>query len=130
MSLTNYPATGPDGTIPVNDAIQLAKNWRDFLTASNQQFVGRSFFIPIIDFSNIQAFNPDAEGVRAYIGLDDPADPMTAKLILVPVVNGQDVLVVYPDASPGNLGDDGQSNTYDLTRMCPPVCPVGSPLSQ
>lgn len=130
MSLTNYPETGPDGTIPVNDAIQLAKNWRDYLTATSPQFVARSFFIPIIDFSNILAFNPDAEGVRAYIGLDDATDPMSAKLILVPVVNGEDVLVVHPDTTPGNLGDEGQSNTYDLTRMCPPYCQVGSPLSQ
>jgi hypothetical protein len=119
----------PEGTIPVDQAIQLAANWRTYLAASGQAFVAQSFLIPIIDFQNILEHNPDAQGVRAYIGLADPTDPLSAQLLFVPVSGGQDV--VYLTRHHGNGATTTlQSNVYDLTTVCPPMCPVpGSPLS-
>ena len=125
MSDENTQSTGPDGTVPVNSAIQWAQNWRTYLTTSGQAFNIQSFLIPIIDFKNILLNNPDAEGVRAYIGLDSATDPATAKLLLVPVVDGQDVLIVDTDYTGGLLGDGDVSNVYDMTRACPPNCTVG-----
>ena len=125
----------PEGTIPVDQAIQLTANWRDFLATSGQAFVAQSFLIPIINFQNILLYNPDAESVRAYIGLEDPTDPTTAQLLLVPVSGGQDVvtlpLPLGDGSGDGNVGDP-PSNIYDFTTVCPPVCPPpgGSPLSK
>ncbi len=124
--MSNYPQAGPDGTIPVDDALTYAQNWNDYLTASDQGFKVRSFNIPIIDFKNILKYNPTAESVNAYIGLKVANDPTSSLLILVPVVDGHNVVVVPADADLG-LGDENQSNTYDMTRPCPPTCPVGGP---
>jgi hypothetical protein len=130
MSEQNYPTSGPDGTVPVNDAITWAANWRTYLAASGQAFNVQLFDIPIIDFKNILQYNPDAESVRAYIGLESATDPATAKLLLVPVVDGNDVLHIDTESN-GGLQSGNSSNIYDLTNACPPTCgttDVGSPL--
>jgi hypothetical protein len=123
MSTENDP-NQPEGTIPVNEAITLTANWRTFLANSNQEFITRAFLIPIINFKNILLHNPDAEGVRAYIGLEDATDATTAKLVLVPVTNGEDVPILYRDGN-GGPGSEEQVNIFDLTRQCPPYCPTG-----
>ncbi|RFZ84085.1 hypothetical protein DYU05_00140 [Mucilaginibacter terrenus] len=123
MSEANYPTEGPDGTIPVQDGVNWTTNWRTYLDQSDNDFHIQYFNIPIVDFQNILTFNPGAESVRAYIGLTDATDPMTAKLILVPVVDGHDVIVVHPDLG-GGVAGDGQSNIYDMTQACPPNCPA------
>ncbi|MBD1395325.1 hypothetical protein [Mucilaginibacter glaciei] len=131
MSDSNNQSTGPDGTIPVNDAITLTRNWRTYLAASQQGFIAQSFSIPIVDFQNILTYNPDAEAVRAYIGLESATDPLSAKLVLVPVVDGQDVLFIDTTTPGGVGGDPNSSNVYDLTNVCPPTCAAtGSPLSE
>lgn len=128
MSTPNYPTSGPEGTIPVNEAIDWAQNWRTYIATSGQVFNVESFEIPIIDFKNILLHNPDAESVRAYIGLEDATDPTTAKLMLVPVVDGHDVVVI-PTTGNGGVGDGDQSNVYDVTKPCPPTCaPPTSPI--
>jgi hypothetical protein len=129
---TNNLNEDPEGTIPVNQAVQLAANWRVYLATSEQAFVAQSFLIPIINFQNILQYNPDADGVRAYIGLDDPTDPTTAQLLLVPVSGGQDI-VSLPHGNGGKHGGAGSvsSNVYDFTSVCPPMCAApGSPLSE
>ena len=86
--------------------------------------------IPIIDFKNILKYNPDAESVRAYIGLGDVNDPMSSNLILVPVVNGKDVIYKSASEKPA-LDSEIDSNIYDLSKVCPPNCSVNdSPLNQ
>jgi hypothetical protein len=119
MSTENPLINDPDGTIPVEVAKAWAANWRTYLANSGTAFIARSFLIPIIDFQNILLYNPNAEGVRAFIGLDDAEDPLSAKLMLVPVENGKEVLV-KPIVG-GGLGDS-QSNVYDFTKVCPPDC--------
>jgi len=129
---TNNLNEDPEGTIPVNQAVQLAANWRVYLATSGQAFVAQSFLIPIINFQNILQYNPDADSVRAYIGLEDPTDPTTAQLLLVPVSGGQDI-VSLPQGNGDGDGGVGSppSNIYDYTSVCPPTCAApGSPLSE
>ncbi|HTH83279.1 MAG TPA: hypothetical protein VL490_10110 [Mucilaginibacter sp.] len=130
MNVNDLPTSDPEGTIPVAEATRLTANWRAYLQVSKQAFATHAFLLPIIDFKNILQYNPDAEGIRAYIGLDDANDPTSAKMILVPVVNGQDVcyLPKPPGASLGD-DDDDTSNTYDVSTTCPPECPDKSPLN-
>jgi|GEM_PF-2631723 len=125
MSNENNLSNGAEGTIPVSDALTMTQNWRTYLAASQQGFVARSFVVPIINFTNILATNPEADGVRVYIGLEDATDPITAKLIFVPTVNNHDIPYIHPE---GNLGGDGNTNVYDLTTVCPPNCVVGDSL--
>lgn len=120
MSTENTPPQDPDGTIPVDVAREWAANWRTYLSTSNQDFITRSFTLPIIDFKNILLYNPDAESVRAFIGLESATDPLSAKLILVPIVDGKEILVTLTN----NLGDAGTSNVYDLSKACPPQCAI------
>jgi hypothetical protein len=119
MGIEDNPTTDPDGTIPVATAREWAANWRTYLSTSGQDFVTRSFLIPIIDFQNILAYNPDAENVKAFIGLTSATDPLTAKLILVPVGENEEVLVL-PIYGAG-MGEV-TSNVYDVTTACPPTC--------
>jgi hypothetical protein len=121
MSNENTSTNDPDGTIPVELAREWADNWRTYLSTSDSEFIARSFLIPIIDFQNIMLYNPDAEAVRAFIGLESATDPLSAKLMLVPVENGQEVLVKA--IAGGGLGGS-ESNVYDFTKACPPDCPV------
>jgi hypothetical protein len=111
MSTTN----DPEGTIPPDQAILWAKNWRDYMAASGQVFNVRAFKIPIIDIQNIMKYNPDADCVWAYIVLKTPNDPFSATMAMVPSVNGQQVMTL----------EDGESNVYDNMPYCPPVCYIG-----
>ena len=121
------PITDPDGTIPVDVAREWAANWRTFISTTNPDFITRSFLIPIVDFQNIVLYNPTAEAVKAFIGLTDPEDATTAKLMLVPVLEGEEKLEL--PLVGGGLGEI-QSNVYDMTTACPPTCgtPVGDTL--
>jgi hypothetical protein len=128
MSEINNLSGDPDGTIPVKDAIELAANWRNYLETSGQAFAAHAFLIPIISFKNILLHNPLAEGVRAYIGLTDPTDPTSAKLVLVPVINGNDVPYLAQDGLRDGSGGVS-SNVFDFSNLCPPDCSIGSPLN-
>ncbi|MDB5135919.1 MAG: hypothetical protein JWP37_2522 [Mucilaginibacter sp.] len=119
MSIEDNPTTDPDGTIPVATAREWAANWRTYISTSGQDFITRSFLIPIIDFQNILLYNPDAENVRAFIGLTSATDPLTAKLILVPVTADEELL--YLPVYGGGIGET-TSNVYDMTKACPPEC--------
>jgi len=117
MSSTN----DPDGTIPVTTAKEWAENWRIYLATATTDFVTRSFLIPIIDFQNILLYNPNAESVRAYLGLEDAQDVTSVKLMLVPVNEGEEVHYVSVGSAPG----EPKSNVYDFTTSCPPTCGSG-----
>ncbi|GGH15829.1 hypothetical protein [Mucilaginibacter phyllosphaerae] len=119
MSTTN----DPDGTIPVTTAKEWAANWRDYLKTANPDFITRSFVIPIVDFKNILLYNPDAEAVKAFIGLEFAGDALSAKLMLVPVNGGEEVL--YKHLTDEKVGNP-PSNVYDLTTACPPTCGPGT----
>lgn len=119
----------PEGSIPVNEAEQMIANWKAFVadTADGNHFHGHSFLTPISSFQNLVQFNPEAEAVRVYIGLETPGDPTSAKLIYIPVVDGKQVRRIEMPQGGGagkhvEGGDGSQSNTYDVSTICPPVC--------
>ncbi|MBD1363253.1 hypothetical protein IDJ77_05455 [Mucilaginibacter sp. ZT4R22] len=120
MSTTPTNNDNPDGTIPLETAKAWAANWRSHLSTSEDEFQGRSFFIPTASINTLLANSPNAEGVRAYIGMEDETDPLTAKLVIVSVVNGEEVLTI-----PGENGGEDRPGTVDLVTACPPVCPTG-----
>ncbi|OOQ60841.1 hypothetical protein [Mucilaginibacter pedocola] len=109
----------PDNSIPLETAKAWAANWRTFLSTTQQSFEGRSFFIPIDSINNLLANSPNLEGVRAYIGLEDETDPLSAKLVMVAVVSGDEVLTL-----PGSTGNNGPYGPVDMVTVCPPHCPV------
>ncbi|RFZ90305.1 hypothetical protein D0C36_21135 [Mucilaginibacter conchicola] len=118
----------PEGSIPVLEADQMIANWKAYVADPANHFEVRSFLTPIASFTNIVQFNPDAESVRVHIGLEVADDPTTARLIFIPVVDGHEVRrIIMPQGQPGSgveveNGDGSQSNTYDMTKACPPVC--------
>jgi hypothetical protein len=120
MSTDSTINDSPDGTIPLETAKAWAANWRSHLSTSEDAFQGRSFFIPITSINTLLANSEGIEGVRAYIGLEDEADTLTAKLVMVPIVNGEEVHTL-----PGENGGDVRSATVDLVNACPPFCPTG-----
>ncbi|RWY53800.1 hypothetical protein [Mucilaginibacter gilvus] len=120
MSNSTNSNESVDGTIPLATAKAWAANWRTYLASSEQVFVGRSFLIPIVSIQTLLTASANAEAVRAYIGLEDETDPLTAKLILVPVINGEEVHTI-----PGENGGEDKSATVDLVNSCPPFCPTG-----
>ena len=120
MSITTKINDSPDGTIHLETAKAWAANWRTHLSNSGDVFQGRSFFIPIASINTLLANSPNAEGVRAYIGMEDETDLLTAKLVIVSVVNGEEVLTL-----PGENGGEDRPGTVDLVTACPPVCPTG-----
>lgn len=112
--------SGSSGKISVKEGIRLTTNWRQLLTETKQPFQVLGFLIPADSIKQLLANNPDAEGVRAYVGLDDPARPESANLVLVPVVNGDDIIFI--PGSNRDEGDEDDSNLYDRATPCPPIC--------
>ncbi|MBL4674890.1 MAG: hypothetical protein JKY70_01580 [Mucilaginibacter sp.] len=117
----------PEGSIPTSEADQMIANWKAFTEEPESNFSILSFSTPIADFTNIVKFNPGAESVRVHLGLETAGDPTTAKLIFIPVVNGEQLKrIVMPQGGGSGTevegGDGSQSNTYDITRPCPPYC--------
>jgi hypothetical protein len=127
MSTNDLPNDSSEGTIDVDLAIEMARNWRTYLETSGQEFDVRSWLIPRLSYDSLLKNNPTMEAVRAYIGLRDPADPTSSQILLVPVVDGKDQL--FQGTQNGGVGgDDGDSNVYDMTSACPPSCGVGGGL--
>lgn len=120
MSTDPNITNSPDGSIPLATAKAWAANWRTYLASSEQAFVGRSFFIPIVSINTLLTNSPTTEGVRAYIGLEDETDTTTAKLVLVAVVDGEEVHTI-----PGENGGEDKNGAVDLAIVCPPYCTGG-----
>ncbi len=113
-------------TVPVQEAARMTRNWRNFISKESQEFKIKGFLIPIEDIKEILQYNPNAEGIRTYLALENENDPSSAKLMIVPVVNGNDV--IYRPAS-SNLTDVKESSVYDFTSPCPSVCGIDNELN-
>lgn len=113
--------------ITVTEAVRLTTNWRTYLAELECDFQTKAFLIPIESIKNLLTTNPDAEGVRAYLGLNDADDAMSGKLVLVPVVDGEDV--IFLPGSNVDPDEEDDSNVYDRSIVCPPYCAPANELN-
>jgi hypothetical protein len=107
------------GSIPVDLAVEFTTNWRTYLSSANGDFALQSFWVNIESIKSLLQHNPNADGLRFYMGLDNPADPTSVKIVLVSTEDEKDVLVL----------ESGKSNAIDNLTPCPPMCPTGSLLN-
>lgn len=129
-------STTPNPPIPVNDAIEMTANWRDYyasITGTEPMDAFRAFKIPLEDLQrmiDLAKEDPTIDSVRAYLALGEPSgnqiiDPNTVHVLLVPVKgpspNGVDLLEVQ-------RGPTMISTIMDFTQPCPMACDVTSPL--
>ncbi len=119
----------PQPGIPESVGVAYTTNYRNYISGIDKDpnYI-RAFNIPMSDIQSLADFTK-CPSVRAYLGMSDPKDISTLKLVLVPVNDlNQDILEIQvPDGS-GGLVD--QSSIYDLTSPCPSICDVQSPLFQ
>jgi len=117
----------PSPGIPEAVGVAYTTNYRNYISGidKNPDYI-KAFNIPMSDIQSLADFTK-CPSVRAYLGMSDPKDISTLKLVLVPVDNtNTDILSIpVPDGS-GGLVD--QSSIYDFTSPCPQNCDIDSPL--
>jgi len=117
----------PSPGIPEAVGVAYTTNYRNYISGidKNPDYI-HAFNIPMQDIASLADFTK-CPSVRAYLGMSDPKDISTLKLVLVPVDNtNTDILSIpVPDGS-GGLVD--QSSIYDFTSPCPQNCDIDSPL--
>ncbi|MBK6381354.1 MAG: hypothetical protein IPO01_07940 [Chitinophagaceae bacterium] len=117
----------PSPGIPESTGITFTANYRSYISGidKNPDYI-RAFNIPMQDIASLADFTK-CTSVRAYLGMSDPTDISTLKLVLVPVdVNNLDVLSIQVPGISGS--DETQSSIYDFTSPCPQLCDIDSPL--
>jgi len=107
------------GSMPVAEAIEATKNWRTYLASSNNEFDLRSFWISIDKIKTLLKHNPDADGIRIYLGLENAEDPTSFKFVTVSTQNQVDVVEL----------SNGESDIAPPPIYCPPFCPTGGVLN-
>lgn len=60
-------------------------------------------------------------------GLSNADDAISDKLVLVPVVYGEDV--IFLPGSNGDPNEEDDSNVYDRAMPCPPYCSLPNELN-
>jgi len=117
----------PSPGIPEAVGVAYTTNYRNYISGidKNPDYI-KAFNIPMSDIQSLADFTK-CPSVRAYLGMSDPKDISTLKLVLVPVddLNNDILSIPVPDGS-GGLVD--QSSIYDLTSPCPSICDIQSPL--
>jgi len=117
----------PQPGIPESVGVDYTTNYRTYISGidKNPDYI-HAFNIPMQDIASLADFTK-CPSVRAYLGMSNPKDISTLKLVLVPVDSSNiDILSIQvPDGS-GGLVD--QSSIYDFTSPCPQNCDIDSPL--
>jgi hypothetical protein len=119
----NVPSPG----IPEATAITYTTNYRNYISGidKNPDYI-HAFNIPMSDIVSLADFTK-CPSVRAYLGMSDPTDVSTLKLVLVPVDTlNNDILSIPVTNGSGAIVD--QSSIYDFTSPCPSICDIDSPL--
>jgi hypothetical protein len=117
----------PSPGIPEATAIAYTTNYRNYISGIDKDpnYI-RAFNIPMEDITSLADF-AKCPSVRAYLGMSDPTDISTLKLVLVPVdLNNIDILSIPVSGGIGAAVD--QSSIYDFTSPCPQNCDLASPL--
>ncbi|MFM6926453.1 MAG: hypothetical protein ACKOU7_13180 [Ferruginibacter sp.] len=117
----------PSPGIPEAVGVDYTTNYRTYISGidKNPDYI-HAFNIPMQDIASLADFTK-CPSVRAYLGMSDPKDISTLKLVLVPVdITNTDILSIQvPDGSGGLVE---QSSIYDFTSPCPQNCDIDSPL--
>lgn len=117
----------PSPGIPEATAIAYTTNYRNYISGIDKDpnYI-RAFNIPMTDITALADFTK-CPSVRAYLGMSDPKDISTLKLVLVPVdPTNNDILSIPVANGLGTITD--QSSIYDFTSPCPQLCDIDSPL--
>ncbi len=121
--------TVPSPGIPESLGVTYTTNYRNYISGIDKKpnYI-RAFNIPMSDIASLADFTK-CPSVRAYLGMSDPTDISTLKLVLVPVDSANDdtLSIPVPDGSGGVVN---QSSIYDLSTPCPQLCDINSPLFQ
>jgi hypothetical protein len=117
--MSNENEKQADGTIPLATGKAWAANWRSHLSTSEDVFQVRSFFVPIASINTLLTNSPGLEGIRTYMALEDSGDMTTAKMVMVAIVDGEEVLTLPHEHGKVHSG------TVDMFTPCPPYCPTG-----
>lgn len=119
--------TVPSPGIPEVVGVTFTANYRSYIFGidKNPDYI-HAFNIPMQDIESLADFTK-CPSVRAYLGMSDPTDISTLKLVLVPVDSSNDdvLSIEVPDGSGGLVT---QSSIYDFTSPCPQNCDINSPL--
>ena len=117
----------PQPGIPEALGVAYTTNYRNYISGidKNPNYI-RAFNIPMSDIQSLADFTK-CLSVRAYLGMSDPKDISTLKLVLVPVDDLNDDILSIP-VTDGSGGLVDQSSIYDLTSPCPTICDIDSPL--
>lgn len=113
---------GSKGNIPVPLAKTQVQNWEDYLALETTDLIVNSFLFDLEVVKNLIADTPDANGMRVYPALKQADDPSSMTLLLVPTIDGKDIIRKSP---PGGTvgGEDDDTNIYNYASACPPKCP-------
>ena len=114
--------------ITLKTAKKWAKEWRDDEASYNKYFECRAFNIPLEDLKEVIA--EGAVSVRGYLGDKkskvEGETVFEEKLMFVGVdKNGKDMI----SSKNGEDLDEDSGAIFDLTRPCPDLCDVSSPLN-
>src|ERR1700749_3842867 len=116
MATENHDHPSPPS---VEEAIKATTNWRDYLESSNGAFDLKSFWISIDHIQKLLEHNPDADGIRTYLGFKDASDPTSFQFVTLSTKKGVDVIE----------RPDGKSDVILKHLYCPPICPTGGVLN-
>lgn len=129
-------STSVNPPVPLNAAIEMTTNWREYYGMATETDPGdafRAFRIPLEDLEALVALarkDNTINAVRAYLALGEAVegkilDPNLVHILLVPVADttptGQDILEVA-------AGTTTRSTIMDFTMPCPNICDFTSPL--
>jgi len=115
---------GSKGTISVPTAKEEVQNWYDYLDLETTDLDVKSFLFDLESVKYLIEGTPDANGMRIYPALKIAGDPTSLTLLLVPTIDGKDIVKTVED--PGTLGGDADdTNIYNYATKCPPQCSGG-----
>jgi hypothetical protein len=123
-------------TIPLVEAMARTEAWRAFVSSLpgegtntnlvSPEYLFRAIHIDMADIDWLRKEHPEAQCIRVYMSIPDPAFPSKICGLLVPVDNqNRDMLTTPAD---GIFSFVSKSSIYDVTQPCPTVCDVQSPM--
>ncbi len=129
--------TVPKPPVPLDDAIEMTTNWRQYygaITGTDPANALRGFRIPMEDLQammDLAKTDPTITSVRGYLALGEAVgngqiiDPNIVHILLVPV---SDITPTGTDILEKSTIGRTTSTIMDFTSPCPAMCDFNSPL--